>query len=104
MSIANTILEQLGGRMFTMMTGARDLLSTGDTAKGPGSLRFRVPIGKGKSRIVDIQLTHLDVYTVSFYTYQGKLLSQHEDIYEDRLRWLFERETGLRTSLTSIPA
>ena len=95
--IAETILEQLGGREFVVMTGAKHL-SFGSS----GELSFKLPIGK--YRICRIELTPMDVYRVTFFkslTDNGVI---HDDVYCDVLRGLFERETGLRTSLWRVYA
>jgi len=97
MTSAQTILEQLGGHKFTVMTGAKDFVS------GDG-LTFGLPRGaaRNKSTKVRIELQANDTYRVTFMKFK-KLdlieISKHDDVYADRLCWLFERETGLYTRL-----
>lgn len=96
MTVANTILQQLGGRMFTMMTGSKNFIG------GSNSLTFKVGSNGSKVTHVRITLTPADVYTVEFMNVRGMkvtTLSTHEDVYCDQLQELFTRETGMYTSL-----
>lgn len=98
MSIAHTILEQLGGKRFVAMTGAKNF---GDTGNG---LAFQIPAKLTKNRInaVKIELDPSDTYIVKFLRIgrsELKTISQHTMIYCDQLEELFERETGLYTHL-----
>lgn len=100
MSIAKTILEQLGGNRFIAMTGARDLVAHAD------GLSFRLPRGfaKNKCTHVRIKLTPADLYDVTFQAYNARKLilreiSTHDGIYADSLRELFTAETGLDCTL-----
>lgn len=99
-NIASTILEQLGGRRFIAMTGAKNFV-----AVAPGNtLVFRLPakFAKNKANYVRITLTPDDLYTVEFSYLRAMNLrdiSRHEGIYCDQLRELFTTETGLYTSL-----
>jgi hypothetical protein len=102
MTVANTILAQLGGNRFRAMTGASNLVGSPD---GRGQLSFRLP-GKGFARnginLVIITLETSDTYTVEFKRIWGtkiKKVNKYEDVYCDMLREIFEEETGLRTSL-----
>lgn len=96
--IADTILEQLGGGRFILMTGAKDF-SFGEA----GDLRFRLTLGRW--RVVRIELTPMDVYRVTFIQppRRGSAATGRshvvEDVYAEDLRRVFERETGLATSL-----
>jgi hypothetical protein len=62
MNIARTIMEQLGGRRFITMTGARDFMDFGNT------LQFRLPSRFAKDGInqVRITLTPADLYDMEF--------------------------------------
>ena len=96
MSIAQTILEQLGGKRFIGMTGAKNF---GDTGNG---LAFQVPakLTKNKINAVKIELHPSDTYIVKFMRIGSsslKVISTFEMIYCDQLEDLFERETGLLT-------
>lgn len=102
LTVAKTILEQLGGRHFLMMTGAKNLVGS-DT-----SLTFRIARSKDGSNTVRITLTPLDVYTVETFSVR-KVRGSFEikstpkstvtDVYCDTLRPVFEKLTGLRTRL-----
>jgi len=98
--VASTILMQLGGRRFIAMTGAKNFLALND---GCGGMRFNIPRFPGvKINLIEIVLNGSDLYDVKFSRVHGlalKEISSHTDIYFDELRGLFERETGLRTSL-----
>lgn len=98
MTVATTILEQLGGPRFVHMTGARDLVG------GRSELRFRLParLAKDGVNVVRIVLTPMDVYTVETYRARGgksTLVDTAEDIYAEDLQRVFTRMTGLVTRL-----
>ena len=100
LTVANTILEQLGGKMFCVMVGAKNLVG------GPNSLSLKIGSGtKNKATHLRVTLDPSDTYTVEFLrcsvraTEPIKVLSSHESIYNDGLRDLFERETGFATRL-----
>jgi len=102
--IANEIIRQLGGRKFTVMTGARDYMAIDD------GLTFRIPGTSTKSHInrVRVILDPSDTYTVSFWNYRKqknihtpsmKKIAEHSMIYYDGLQQIFTAETGLDTHL-----
>ena len=98
--IAQTILNQLGGRRFVAMTGAKNFVADSENAK----LSFKLPARFAKNGInhVSIRLTPMDVYTVKFskiWASKVTEISNHNDIYCDMLVELFESETGLYTHL-----
>ncbi len=100
MDIANTILQQLGGRKFQAMTGARQFVAL------ESGLRFKLPGGGGFCRnginCVSITLDPSDTYTVAFYRNRGMTVttvSEHHDIYFDQLQGVFRAETGLEMHL-----
>jgi hypothetical protein len=107
-TIPETILEQLGGAKFIMMTGAKDLLAFGATDRHQGGeasvnngLSFRLGRNAKSVSHVTIELTPLDTYTVRFLRTRGvkcKVLAEYEDVYEDMLTELIRSETGLETS------
>lgn len=100
MTVANTILAQLGGRRFLAMTGAKNL--TGDS----NSLTFRIPMRTiDGSNCVKITLTAMDDYTVEFLSVRaGKVTPKtyREGIYNTDLQEVFTRVTGLHTSLGTM--
>ncbi len=103
MAIANTILQQLGGHKFVVMTGAKDFLGL------ESGLRFRLPGGGGYTKNginkVEIDLQPDDLYTVRFskirftnrIDLQTKTVSEFYGIYNDQLQSIFTAETGLDT-------
>lgn len=95
-SIAETILAQLGGRKFIVMTGARDFVGS------PDALSFKLP-RPSPFNAVRITLTSLDLYTVTFY--KGKMFKPVKEVagvYADQLRSVFTSATGLETSLGTM--
>jgi len=100
-TIANTILQQLGGRRFIAMTGARNFIA------GKDDLSFRIPGTLTRQRInaVQIRLEPSDTYTVIFFVIRGvkiKEASRHEDVYCDSLCELFRDVTGLETRMPRV--
>lgn len=99
LSVAKTILEQLGGRRFSVMTGARGF------AGGENYLSFRIP-GKGFARsginYVKISLNSMDLYDMEFGRIRGdqyKVMNTVSGVYFDQLQSVFKSETGLDTHL-----
>lgn len=106
MQIARTIMMQLGGRKFTVMTGAKDYMAIDD------GLTFRIPGTMTKKHInkVRIILDPSDTYTVTFHKiqkvrgkfvggYDCKQIAEHSMVYDDMLQDIFTAETGLDTHL-----
>ena len=99
MEIARTILEQLGGRKFVTMTGAKDFLSLKS-----GGLQFKLPSRFANQGInfIRIRLTPNDLYEVEFgkvFRLNYTIIETHNDVYFDELQSLFTRVTGLDTHL-----
>lgn len=96
MTTALTILEQLGGNRFLLMTGAKHLLDHGD------ALSFQVGRNALGVTHVKVTLTPLDTYNVEFLRVWGLKVTkkaQTDDIYAEQLRTVFEKHTGLYTRL-----
>lgn len=99
--IADTIYAQLGGSRFVRMTGARNF-----SYAGP-SLHFGLPARFAKDGInrVVVELNGSDLYDVTFYRFNQrakemlKTIAEERDVYADQLRAIFEKHTGLYTSL-----
>ena len=98
-TVAQTILRQLGGNKFIAMTGAMNLLATD---KG-----LQCKIGTGATD----GITHLridlvnDLYTMTFLKVRGtniKTIATVEMVYADRLRDVFTEKTGMHTSLGTM--
>ena len=111
-TIATTMLEQLGGSKFIIMTGAKDFLH------GEDHLQFRLPRNAGaknKATNVRIELLADDSgykmtffkvskkldKTLGFKTYHTEKLTEFEVIPEN-MREAFTRETGLDCSLGTM--
>lgn len=62
-AVAQTILQQLGGNKFVVMTGAKDFVYDDN------SLRFRIPRNKSKANIVTVSLRGDDTYNMIFRRY-----------------------------------
>lgn len=99
LTIAKTILEQLGGRRFAALTGARDFSACRN------GLVFHLPSYMAQQGINLIRITlspATDTYRVEFSKIRGvqiKTISTHDDIYCDALAALFTAQTGLVTTM-----
>lgn len=108
LTVAHTILEQLGGRQFLALTGCKNLVG------GDRSLSMRLSKNKSKANRMTVTLEPDDTYTVEFvhetmprldkatFEYvdgkrEVKLL--REGVYCDMLQDLFEEATGLYVTL-----
>lgn len=99
--VAQTILEQLGGKRLIAMTGAKHFFAAAGK-DNLGGLTFRVPAAAKGINYVAIDLTASDDYTVTFSNIRGAEVTevaQHKGIYCDMLQSIFEDETGLLASL-----
>ncbi len=94
MYVAKEILNQLGGNQFRMMVGAHNLVGSDNSL----ALRFK---GSRKWNALRVELTPMDVYKVTFLKVGPKTFKEsiHEDVYNEDLIPLFERETGLYCKL-----
>jgi hypothetical protein len=93
MTVARTILDQLGGARFVTMTGATNLDSTED------SLSFKLGVNPKRVSHVRVTLTPADLYSVSFFRI-GKAPQIASDVYCSMLAAVFCEHTGLATNLT----
>jgi hypothetical protein len=102
MQIAETILAQLGGKRFALMTGSKKFMSMGD------GLRMNLAKNASGANRCRITLTPADTYDIVFYkqtlskkTFDVtiKEIAQYEGIYFDQLQDTFTTVTGLYTSL-----
>jgi hypothetical protein len=100
-SIAATILEQLGGGRFQVMTGAKDL--TFGEVEGKPFLQFRIGRNGSKANIIVVELdAGRDLYNMKFLQLRKmelKELESYNGIFFDQLQELFTEYTGLYTSL-----
>jgi len=98
MTIARTILEQLGGNKFIAITGAKNLSDTQDGL----SFQLSSKLTKNACNAVKITLTPRDTYQIKFLKIgrtQLKTIKIIDDIYCDELQRFFNSETGLDTHL-----
>lgn len=98
MTVATTILEQLGGRRFRMMTGAGNFVAIAD---GNG-LMFTIGRNSHNVNKVRIRLTAADDYTVETWRIRGTKatpVETREGVYCDNLQDVFTSMTGLYTRL-----
>ncbi len=100
MNVAQTILSQLGGNRFIVMTGASKFVGSPDT------LYFHLPRGSAKDKInhVAVKLNAMDTYDMTFSNFSARKLTvkpvtEFAGAYAEDLRRLFESATGLYTSL-----
>ncbi len=97
MTVAQTILNQLGGNKFRVMTGAKNLGASSN------SLSMTLPRGaKHGINRVQITLNGTDTYDVRYMNQRGFDLievKESKGIYVDMLTSDFENVTGLYTNL-----
>lgn len=99
-TVAQTILDQLGGPRFLAMTGAKGLTGR------PDSLTFTIPgnMTRKRANMFRVRLDPSDTYTVELLKYSPKnltlsLLETQSDVYCDELQERFTAMTGLYTRL-----
>lgn len=105
--VAQTILEQLGGRGFAMMVGMRSpMVYSENQGNVTVTIRWRAK-SFNRFNLVQITLTPEDVYKVTFGR-QGRLDitmdETIEDVYCDMLAPLFREKTGLETRVPRFVA
>lgn len=107
-SIAQQILEQLGGNKFLAMTGAHTLGTSGS------DLTFRLPRSarpRNGINFVTIAYRRIpDTYDVTFhklgtgYSLESIVVRKVEGVQAPQLRSIFTDTTGLETSLGTMGA
>ena len=96
-SQAKTLLRQLGGNKFIMMTGAKQM------SIGKNGLMMK--IGRNSKSITHVAIDldrGKDLYTMKFIRVRKgipKVVKKYDSIYADNLNNIFEKETGLYTRL-----
>ncbi len=97
MSVAKTILSQLGGNKFAVMTGAKNFIDTGD------GLAMKIGRNKTSSNYLKITLNMMDLYDVRFSRVSPKggerSVTEYNDVFCDSLVEVFEKHTGMYTKL-----
>ena len=96
-SQAKTLLRQLGGNKFIVMTGAKQM------SIGKDGLMMK--IGRNSKSITHVAIDldrGKDLYTMKFIRVRKgipKVVKKYDSIYADNLNNIFEKETGLYTRL-----
>ena len=97
MSVARTILSQLGGNKFAAMTGAKNFVDCGD------ALSMRIGRNKTSSNYLKITLNMMDLYDMKFCqvtkNFEEKSVKEYNNVFNDQLTKIFESHTGMYTSL-----
>tara|TARA_Y100000588_G_scaffold178893_1_gene192792 strand:+ start:255 stop:560 length:306 start_codon:yes stop_codon:yes gene_type:complete len=97
LTVAKTILEQLGGNKFCMMTGAKNL------AGDENSLSMRIGRNSSNSNYLKITLNSMDLYDMKFCKltrkFEEKSVTEYSDVYNDMLTDVFTKHTGMYTKL-----
>jgi hypothetical protein len=95
MSVATTILSQIGGRRFIAFTGSTNFMETADK-KG---LIMKLRRNNVNANYLEIKLNGNDLYDMKFI-YAGKefkVKAEYNDVYCDMLEEIFTSATGLYT-------
>ena len=97
MSIAKTILEQLGGNKFVVMTGAKNFVDCGD------ALSMKIGRNKTSSNYLKITLNAMDTYDMKFSRVSPmggeRSITEYNGVFNDMLDDMFTAHTGMYTSL-----
>ena len=97
MSVAKTILSQLGGNKFAAMTGAKNFVDCGD------ALSMRIGRNKTSSNYLKVTLNSMDLYDMKFSRVSPKggerSITEYNNIFNDQLVEVFEKHTGMYTKL-----
>jgi len=97
LKVAETILSQLGGNKFRMMTGAKNL------AGDENSLSMRIGRNSSNSNYLKITLNSMDTYDMKFCKltrkFEEKSVTEYNNIYNEMLTDQFTAHTGMYTKL-----
>ncbi len=98
--VAQTILDQMGGRQFLLMVGGKNMVAL----SGDGGLALQFGTGaRNRANRLRVEYDHSsDTYNVEFgriRKLEWKTISRHEGVYADMLQELFTAETGFHTTL-----
>lgn len=96
LEIAKIILAQMGGNKLKVMVGAKDFVTI------ENGLQFRFMRSNGINMVRVVLDEGADLYNMEFISMHGGSIKQkayHEGVYCDQLTSIFEKETGLYTSL-----
>jgi len=97
MTVATEILNQLGGRRFTAMTGSYNFMATDYT------LSMNLRRNKSGAKYLKITLNSMDLYDMRFSKlnkdFDMIVISEHNGVYDDMLQSIFTEVTGLDTHI-----
>ncbi len=97
MSVAKTILEQLGGNKFRMMTGAKNFMGFAE------GLVMKIGRNSSNSNYLKITLNSMDLYDMEFAKVsrmgEKKSVTEYNNVYNDSMVEVFEKHTGMYTKL-----
>jgi hypothetical protein len=97
MKVAETILKQLGGNKFRMMTGAKNFVDCGN------ALSMKIGRNSSSSNYLKITLNSMDTYDMKFSRVSPKggerSVTEYNNIYNDLLTDQFTAHTGMYTKL-----
>ena len=97
MTVAKTILEQLGGNKFVAMTGAKNFMGF------ENGLVMKIGRNSSNSNYLKITLNSMDTYDMEFakLTRMGekKSVRMVYNVYNDMLASVFTEHTGMYTKL-----
>ena len=106
--IAKTIMSQIGGNKFTVMTGSKKIIALDN------GVRMTLARNISGANRLEITLNGLDLYNVRFYKYTPARLNkktytftdekieeiaEFNDVYWDNLQDIFTQVTGMYTRL-----
>jgi len=92
LTVPQTILAQLGGESFVMMSGATGLVGSADS--------LTIKLGRNPKRVthVRVTVTHASLYSMTFFTV-GKGPQSYDDIHREMLQEVFGANVGLSRAL-----
>lgn len=97
LTVAKTIIEQLGGNKFIAMTGSKNFIA--DDYK----LSMKLIRNKSKAQYLTITLNSMDTYDLIFFSadknFNRTVRAEKKNIYHDQLEEIFTSITGLNTRL-----
>lgn len=97
MSIADTIIHQLGWNKFIAMTGCRNFINIGN------GVTMHIPKNKSKANRLKISINKYDTYDLTFTRvyriFEVETVQHIEGIDADQLKVVFADITGLATHL-----
>ena len=105
--IAATILTQMGGKKFTVMTGSNQYIYGGGKDDEPPYLRMNLKKNKWGANRLHISLMGDDTYTMYFYKITFPSMGDYKitkekiisGLFFDQLQETFTEVTGMYTSL-----